>query len=193
MQPIRACHVVNILLLLLMLSACSGQAVKTRHQSTTPTPLQQPRDTVVVTAREMLGAPYRYGGTTPRGFDCSGLVWYSHQRAGISVPRSTRQQLKSVTPVSTASIRGGDLLFFRIDGRNSYHVGIYLGGGIHVFFNDWIALDLTVRNYMFSDNPSGLDFDADLAVTDDDNRFLNHLFMGAGLSFMLPTSVKRTP
>lgn len=72
-------------------------------------------------------------------------------------------------------------------------LGLYFGGGIHVFLSDWLALDLTVRDYMFTDNPSGLDFDADLAVTEDDNRFLNHLFMGAGLSFMLPTSVKRTP
>jgi len=72
-------------------------------------------------------------------------------------------------------------------------LGLYLGGGIHVFINDWIALDLTVRDYLFSDNPSGLDFDADLAVTGDDNRFLNHLFLGVGVSFLLPTKVKRTP
>jgi outer membrane beta-barrel protein len=72
-------------------------------------------------------------------------------------------------------------------------LGIYLGGGIHVFVNDFVALDLTVRDYLFSDNPSGLDFDADLAVTDDDNRFLNHLFLGVGVSFFLPTKVKRTP
>lgn len=71
--------------------------------------------------------------------------------------------------------------------------GLYFGGGIHVFINDFIALDLTVRDYMFSDNPSGLDFNADLAVTEEDNRFLNHLFMGAGISFLLPTDVKRTP
>ena len=72
-------------------------------------------------------------------------------------------------------------------------LGLYLGGGIHLFLGDFIALDLTVRDYLFSDNPSGLDFDADLAVTDDDNRFLNHLFLGAGLSFFLPAKVDRTP
>ena len=70
--------------------------------------------------------------------------------------------------------------------------GVYLGGGIHVFLNDYIALDLTVRDYIFSDNPSGLDFNADLAVTDDDPRFLNHLFMGVGISFFLPMTPKRT-
>jgi outer membrane beta-barrel protein len=72
-------------------------------------------------------------------------------------------------------------------------IGAYMGGGIHLFLSNWLALDLTVRNYLFSDNPSGLDFNADLAVTEADNRFLNHLFMGVGLSFFLPTQVKRTP
>jgi outer membrane beta-barrel protein len=71
-------------------------------------------------------------------------------------------------------------------------VGLYLGGGIHVFLSNWLALDLTVRNYVFKDNPSGLDFDADLAVTKRDNRVLNHLFMGAGISLFFPTRPKRT-
>lgn len=71
-------------------------------------------------------------------------------------------------------------------------IGLYLGGGIHVFLNEFIALDLTVRDYLFADNPSGLDFDADLAVTSDDSRFLNHLFMGVGISVMLPMKAKRT-
>jgi hypothetical protein len=64
--------------------------------------------------------------------------------------------------------------------------------GIHVFLTDAIALDLTVRDYMFSDNPSGADFDANLYVNDSDSRFLHHLFMGAGVSIMLPFKVKRT-
>jgi hypothetical protein len=58
---------------------------------------------------------------------------------------------------------------------------------------EFLALDLTVRDYAFSDNPSGADFNADLAVTDADDRFLHHLFFGFGLSFMLPPSAKRTP
>jgi outer membrane beta-barrel protein len=72
-------------------------------------------------------------------------------------------------------------------------VGLYLGGGIHVFLQDWVALDLTVRDYAFSDNPSGADYNADLAVTSADNRFLHHIFMGVGLSIMLPPKAKRTP
>jgi outer membrane beta-barrel protein len=77
--------------------------------------------------------------------------------------------------------------------NNGGRVGLYLGGGIHVFLNDFLALDLTVRDYAFTDNPSGADFNADLFVSTDDNRFLHHLFFGAGISVMLPTAVKRTP
>jgi outer membrane beta-barrel protein len=72
-------------------------------------------------------------------------------------------------------------------------IGLYLGGGIHVFLNDFIALDMTVRDYAFTDNPSGADFNADLLVSSADNRFLHHLFFGVGISVMLPTTVKRTP
>jgi outer membrane beta-barrel protein len=78
-------------------------------------------------------------------------------------------------------------------------IGLYLGGGIHVFLSDFLALDLSVRDYAFSDNPSGADYNADLFVGHneltggDDNRFLHHLFFGAGISIMIPFTVKRTP
>jgi outer membrane beta-barrel protein len=78
-------------------------------------------------------------------------------------------------------------------------VGLYVGGGIHVFLNDFLALDLTVRDYAFSDNPSGADVNGvfyvgpDAKLGTDDNRFLNHLFFGAGLALFFPTTVKRTP
>jgi hypothetical protein len=83
--------------------------------------------------------------------------------------------------------------------NDGQRLGLYLGGGIHVFLNDFLALDMSVRDYAFSDNPSGADYNADLFVgmndqtKSDDNRFLNHLFFGAGISIMLPTTVKRTP
>ncbi len=81
--------------------------------------------------------------------------------------------------------------------NNGTKIGLYLGGGIHVFLSDFIALDLTVRDYAFSDNPSGADVSGpkdgpDGAVTKDDNRFIHHLFFGAGVSIMFPTKVKRT-
>ena len=72
-------------------------------------------------------------------------------------------------------------------------LGVYGGGGIHLFFNDWLALDLSFRDYFFSDNPSGLDYNADLAVTEDDSRLLHHFSAGVGLSVFFPTAVDRTP
>lgn len=78
-------------------------------------------------AVRMVGAPYRYGGNTPRGFDCSGLVQYSYSRAGVRLPRSTDALLRSTRPISQSSLRRDDLVFFHQEGKRSSHVGIYLG------------------------------------------------------------------
>lgn len=78
-------------------------------------------------ASSMVGKPYRFGGNSPRGFDCSGLVHYSYRNAGISVPRSTNTQRSQSRRVSRTSIQSGDLLFFNQEGKYSSHVGIYLG------------------------------------------------------------------
>jgi outer membrane beta-barrel protein len=76
--------------------------------------------------------------------------------------------------------------------NSGFKPGLYLGAGIHVFVNDFIAIDLAIRDYAFVDNPSGADFNADLFVDDSDSRFLHHLFAGVGVSVMLPMKVKRT-
>lgn len=80
----------------------------------------------------------------------------------------------------------------RNDGPHNagFNPGIQFGGGLHIYFSNWAGIDLYLRNYMFADNPSGLDFNADLAVTNDDRRFLSHLFVGVGISFYLPPTAK---
>lgn len=78
-------------------------------------------------AASMAGKPYRYGGGTPQGFDCSGLVHYSFKRAGMEVPRSTETQRKRSYRVSRTGLAHGDLVFFDQLGKSSSHVGIYLG------------------------------------------------------------------
>ena len=75
-----------------------------------------------------VGGPYRYGGSSPSGFDCSGLVQFAYARAGKSIPRTTAAQFSTLTPVAIGQIRVGDLLFFDIAGKMS-HVGLYVGGG----------------------------------------------------------------
>ena len=74
------------------------------------------------------GVPYRYGGNTPSGFDCSGLVQYAYGKAGVLVPRTTREQHAATVTVDRRSLQSGDLLFFEVNGKMS-HVGIYLDNG----------------------------------------------------------------
>jgi cell wall-associated NlpC family hydrolase len=80
-------------------------------------------------AARMVGRPYRYGGTGPNSFDCSGLVYYAYRKAGIPVPRTTRDQYRHAEHIPVSGIRPGDLLFFRIHSRGISHVAIYAGQG----------------------------------------------------------------
>jgi murein DD-endopeptidase len=80
-------------------------------------------------ALQQVGRPYRYGGSGPDSFDCSGLVHFTFGAAGIDTPRATSQQYRLATAVSLADIAPGDLLFFRIDNKRVSHVAIYVGDG----------------------------------------------------------------
>jgi cell wall-associated NlpC family hydrolase len=76
-------------------------------------------------ALQYLGVPYVWGGASPSGFDCSGLVMYVYAQLGISLPHYTVSQWDVTQPISTSEMQPGDLVFF--DGLG--HVGIYIGGG----------------------------------------------------------------
>jgi cell wall-associated NlpC family hydrolase len=88
-----------------------------------------PGDRAASQALKMLGKPYRYGGASPSGFDCSGLVQFSFRQAGVVVPRATEEQRRASAPVRVSNLRRGDLLFFDQEGKKNSHVGIYLGDG----------------------------------------------------------------
>jgi cell wall-associated NlpC family hydrolase len=110
-----------LLAVLLVLAACgSGTALQQHGQESSP------GHRAAIVALEQVGVPYRYGGQSPRGFDCSGLVHYAYQYAGVSIPRTTTQLWTAARPVADDELKAGDLLFFRIDGKMS-HVGLYLG------------------------------------------------------------------
>ncbi|APF28654.1 CHAP domain protein [Clostridium sporogenes] len=80
---------------------------------------------VISYARQYLGTPYVYGGTSPSGFDCSGFVQYVYRNAaGISLPRTTYDQIGVGSRVSQDQLQPGDLVF-----PDAGHVGIYIGGG----------------------------------------------------------------
>lgn len=86
------------------------------------------RATVVQTATEMIGTPYRYGGSSSRGFDCSGLVVYCYAKAGLNgLPHSAAALSRLATPISLEELKAGDLLFFKLSGRKTSHVAIYVG------------------------------------------------------------------
>jgi len=74
-------------------------------------------------ARRFVGAPYRYGGMSPRGFDCSGFVAFVYRHFGIRLPHYTYAQFGRGRRVSARSLRPGDLVFFYGIG----HVGLYIG------------------------------------------------------------------
>jgi cell wall-associated NlpC family hydrolase len=81
-------------------------------------------------ARAQLGSPYRFGGASPAGFDCSGLVRYSYGQAGVSLPRETREQRKVARLLEPdGPFSAGDLLFFHFGGKGALHVGLYVGNG----------------------------------------------------------------
>jgi cell wall-associated NlpC family hydrolase len=76
-------------------------------------------------ALQYLGVPYVWGGASPAGFDCSGLVMYVYAQLGISLPHYTVAQWNATEPISQSQMQPGDLVFFNSLG----HVGIYIGGG----------------------------------------------------------------
>jgi cell wall-associated NlpC family hydrolase len=81
-------------------------------------------------AAQLVGTPYHFGGADAEGFDCSGLVAYVHERAGLAVPRTAAEQRRSAHPVPLNALLPGDLVFFRFHrGGHVDHVGIYAGGG----------------------------------------------------------------
>jgi cell wall-associated NlpC family hydrolase len=142
MQP-RALAGIAFAGLLLLAAACASTGISPRPF---PTPPGQPEAaaeppalplptastgdgfTIAGTALRLQGAPYRLGGVTPSGFDCSGLVQYVFGLYGVALPRLVRDQFDIGGKVQLDSIRPGDLVFFVTEGRAVSHVGIAIGG-----------------------------------------------------------------
>jgi cell wall-associated NlpC family hydrolase len=86
-------------------------------------------DRLVTRAMKYLGTPYRYGGITPSGFDCSGFVYYLYGAVfGQSIPRMPHDMAREGAPVAQSDLKRGDLVFFGYRGTFT-HVGIYAGNG----------------------------------------------------------------
>ena len=81
------------------------------------------RADVVLAGLSQIGSPYVYGGTNPRGFDCSGLTYYAHHSVGLAIPRTASAQRKASKPIRSRRPRAGDMVFFRT-GPGVHHVGL---------------------------------------------------------------------
>jgi cell wall-associated NlpC family hydrolase len=107
----------------------------------------------ITIAQRYLGVPYVWGGASPSGFDCSGLVMYVFAQLGVSLPHNAAMQFGCCTPVSRAALEPGDLVFYGYSPATIHHVGIYVGNNTMI---DAPCTGCVVRyDTLFSDFYSG--------------------------------------
>ena len=117
-----SCYTVTLLLV-----ACAGTPSKPSLADAAPYAGTETAERAAEIALAQVGRPYRFGGDTPAGFDCSGLVNYSYARVGVPLSRETRTLRNQARLVRIGELRPGDLLFFDQEGKKYSHVAIYLG------------------------------------------------------------------
>ncbi len=113
-----------VCLLVLMIVLANSPVLAAPKKLVKPEP-----DNVVQTAEKYLKTPYRFGGESPKGFDCSGFVKFVYDKHGKKLPRTADVQYKIGKKVDRASLKSGDLVFFNTYGSGVSHVGIYYGSG----------------------------------------------------------------
>ena len=99
---------------------------------------------LIATAKKYMGTPYRFGGTTPKGFDCSGFVQFVFRRHGFAIPRAADEQYRlGVRVKKQQELEPGDLVFFSTYEKGASHCGIYLGDDqfIHVSSRRGVRVD----------------------------------------------------
>lgn len=117
----------RLALISMVLTGCSNTPYKPAPASKLSANDSTTQSRLMTQHREWKGTPYRYGGLSKRGVDCSGFVYLTYRnKFGINLPRSTEQQSRTGTPISKQQLTAGDLVFFKT-GFSKRHVGIYLG------------------------------------------------------------------
>ncbi|NRG26720.1 C40 family peptidase [Bacillus circulans] len=107
------------------------------------------KKSVVTVAKKYIGTPYKYGGTSLKGFDCSGFVGYSYKKVGKSLPRTTASMYKKGKKVKKSNLKKGDLIFFNTYKKGASHVGIYIGSNqfIHSSSSKGVKVDKLSNSY----------------------------------------------
>ena len=114
-------HLLYLLAVLFLVTSCKSTSSTTSSSKKTSRLNEQ----IIDDATDKIGSPYRYGGTTKSGFDCSGLVFTTFQKNDISLPRTSYEMSKKGTIVKKNDCRKGDLIFFKTNGKSKInHVGI---------------------------------------------------------------------
>ncbi len=111
---------------------------------------------IVATAKSCLGVPYKWGGESMKGFDCSGLIQYVFAKNGISIGRTVKKQYAAGTPISKSALQPGDLVFF----KNTYttglsHAGIYIGNGKFIHASSDGVMTSSLSNSYWSNHYYG--------------------------------------
>lgn len=117
-------------LLLSLLSACSFLPFSPFSQESTTSSFTSSSKglQIVNTAKSQLGVRYILGGASPKGFDCSGLIWWAYKQHGIAIPRVTRDQAYAGRAVSLNALQPADIIVFAQAGApNSLHTALYIG------------------------------------------------------------------
>lgn len=107
------------------------------------------KKSVITVANKYIGTPYKYGGITPKGFDCSGLVNYSYKQVGKKLPRTAADMYKKGKTVKKTDLKKGDLVFFSTYKKGASHVGIYIGDNkfIHSSSSKGVKIDKLSNSY----------------------------------------------
>lgn len=175
----RLLFLVNLVLLLIVFFACSRKTtniqyvvydpndsgIENENKVSSKNNEQKVLESVVDFSKTLVGSPYKYGGTTPQGFDCSGFVQYVFAQKGISIPRIPIEMAKISERVELKNVKPGDLVYFKGSDKNSDligHVAIVLENNngkikmIHattskgVIINDFDEYDYWKTRFLFA-------------------------------------------